>query len=143
MEHKAEREADYIWKTRPILVQSRSRDYKFRSGLTGNVVRLGRAISQRLPNEAHQRQIERALHHAGPYMPIIFEACQEGQLSYEYRHGSTSNGAFTYSLAAAFRDLTAAAKPFTFKEVNDLATKKLAALSFAQQPNLVWGRRPN
>ena len=37
------------------------------------------------------------------YRPILIEACQEKQYSYEYRHGVTAYGAFTYSLAKAFR----------------------------------------
>src|SRR5262249_26085584 len=37
--------------------------------------------------------------HAGPYLPIIYEACKEQELAYEYRHGVTSYGAFTYSLS--------------------------------------------
>lgn len=37
------------------------------------------------------------------YMPIILQACQEGQKAFEYRHGSTPHGAFTFSLVRALR----------------------------------------
>jgi hypothetical protein len=33
----------------------------------------------------------------GPYLPLIIEACQEKEFSYEYRDGATSYGAFTYA----------------------------------------------
>ncbi len=42
--------------------------------------------------------------HMGPFLPIILQACQEEQLAYEYRHGVTSYGAFSYSLAQILRD---------------------------------------
>ena len=37
----------------------------------------------------------------GPYLPLIIEACGEDEFSYEYRHGATSHGAFTFSLATS------------------------------------------
>lgn len=36
----------------------------------------------------------------GPHLPVIIEACGEGEKSYEYRHGAVSHGAFTYSLGS-------------------------------------------
>ncbi|MFN0066784.1 MAG: caspase family protein [Limisphaerales bacterium] len=39
----------------------------------------------------------------GAYMPIMLQACQEGQKAFEYRHGSTPHGAFTFSLVRALR----------------------------------------
>lgn len=39
----------------------------------------------------------------GTYMPILLQACQEGQKAFEYRHGSTPQGAFTFSLVRALR----------------------------------------
>ncbi len=44
------------------------------------------------------------LDHYGPYLPVIIQACQEDELAYEYRHGVTSYGAFSYSLAQMLRD---------------------------------------
>src|SRR3954469_24432542 len=40
----------------------------------------------------------------GPYLPVLLEACGENQLAYEYRHGVTSYGAFTYALTQTLRN---------------------------------------
>jgi metacaspase-1 len=61
-------------------------------GSTGATYRLGRAVAlRRLPNRKYDRE-RRALHHHGPYLPVILEACQEQELAYEYRDGATSYG---------------------------------------------------
>lgn len=65
--------------------------------------RIGRAISLRSMAKKQYDATRKTLKHHGPYLPIILEACQEEQLSYEYRHGTQSYGAFTYSLAATLR----------------------------------------
>ena len=37
-----------------------------------------------------QRDLRETEHgHKGPYLPLIFEACQEDQYAYEYRDGVT------------------------------------------------------
>ena len=36
-------------------------------------------------------------------MPVLLQACQANQLSYEYRDGVTSYGAFTFALTTALR----------------------------------------
>jgi hypothetical protein len=73
-------------------------------GTEGRTYRIGRAVSLRgLPKPSLQSE-RRALRHKGPYLPIIIEACQEQQLSYEYRDGATSYGAFTFSLAKVLRE---------------------------------------
>lgn len=45
----------------------------------------------------------RELAHHSPYLPVILQACEEDQLAYEYRHGATPYGAFSYSLAQTLR----------------------------------------
>jgi hypothetical protein len=62
-----------------------------------------RATSLRTMAKKQYDATRKTLKHHGPYLPIILEACQEEQLSYEYRHGTQSYGAFTYSLAATLR----------------------------------------
>lgn len=73
------------------------------SGASGNVWRLGRAMNLRTLPHARYDQVRQAQGHRGPYLPIIFQACQENEYSYEYRHGVTSYGAFTYCLAKNLR----------------------------------------
>jgi hypothetical protein len=67
------------------------------------------------------------------YLPTLLEACGEGQVSYEYRHGSVSYGAFTYSLAKNLR----AHRKATFTQLIDRTRQSLKALGFDQRPELV------
>jgi len=67
-------------------------------------------------------------------MPIIFEACGEEQLSYEYRHGATSYGAFTFALAKNLR--AARARP-TYQQLIDKTNHTLKSLSYDQTAQAV------
>jgi hypothetical protein len=59
-------------------------------GARGDTYRLGRGVSLRgLRDRVYDRERE-ALRNKGSYMPVLMEACQEDQLSYEYRDGATS-----------------------------------------------------
>ncbi|CAN7624127.1 caspase family protein [Phenylobacterium sp. LjRoot225] len=69
----------------------------------------------------------------GPYLPLIIEACGEEELSYEYRHGATSHGAFTYSLAAILRDK----QKISFNELIRLTGSRLKDLRYDQQPKIL------
>jgi hypothetical protein len=110
-------------------------------GEKGATYRIGRAVSLRgLPNIAYDREC-RALRHHGPYLPIIIEACREQELSYEYRDGATSYGAFTYSLAKALRDARGAGRNPSFQALVGLTAARLRALNYEQTPSLVGPRR--
>jgi hypothetical protein len=74
--------------------------------------------------------------HAGPYLPLIFEACDEGEYAYEYRDGVTSYGAFTYFLTKALFDAGLVGKKFTFQALSDDVAKRLADY-YDQKPRLV------
>ncbi len=77
------------------------RDY---FGEGGSKSRLGRASLLRCESEAEYRRNKRAADGpVGPYLPLIVEACREHELSFEYRHGVHSYGAFTYALATQLR----------------------------------------
>jgi hypothetical protein len=82
----------------------------------GATERLGRGSSvRRMPEIQYQAtKDQRAEIASGPYLPLIIEACAEDQLSYEYRHGSTSYGVFTYCLAETLRRLKG---QVTFKDL--------------------------
>jgi hypothetical protein len=109
-------------------------------GSTGASYRIGRAVSLRgLPNRAYDREC-RALKHRGPYLPVILEACQEAQLSYEYRDGATSYGAFTYSLAKVLRESRSAGTNPSFRALVRLTAARLRALDYDQTPALIGPR---
>jgi hypothetical protein len=93
--------------------------------------KLGRGMRARvLPNALYRRL---PADRRGPYLPVILEACQEGSLSYEYRDGVTSYGAFTYSLVKNLR-----AQPrSTFNQVLNRTTKTLEHLGYKQLPQIL------
>jgi hypothetical protein len=63
----------------------------------------------------------------------VIEACQEAELAYEYRHGVTSYGAFTYSLA----DILRRRKRITFDGLVRETGKRLTKLGYDQRPGLL------
>lgn len=69
----------------------------------------------------------------GPYLPLIIEACGEGELSYEYRHGAVSHGAFTFSLAAILRER----KKITFEDLVERTAERLKSLDYDQRPQVL------
>ena len=69
----------------------------------------------------------------GPYLPLIIEACGEDEFSYEYRHGATSHGAFTYSLASILRKQ----KSITFEELVARTRQQLLDLQYDQEPRIL------
>jgi hypothetical protein len=69
----------------------------------------------------------------GPYLPLIIEACREAELSYEYRHGASSYGAFTFALALELRKR----KSISFKRLIDVTGDKLAELGYEQRPQIL------
>lgn len=97
--------------------------------------RLGRASLLRMQTEAQYRQVKRRAGSAkiGPYLPLIIEACKEDQFSYEYRHGVTSYGAFTYALCLELRKR----KRISFKRLVEVAAAKLAELGYEQDPQIL------
>lgn len=69
----------------------------------------------------------------GPYLPVMLEACEEGKLSYEYRDGVTSYGAFTYAMVKNLR----AHPRSSFAQVLERTRKSLSTLGYAQVPQLL------
>jgi hypothetical protein len=99
--------------------------------------RLGRGVALRgLPNGRYDRE-RRELKHKGSYLPIIVEACQEQELSYEYRDGANSYGAFTFSFAKVLREARGAQRNPNFRTLTRLTTDRLKALGYKQTPSLV------
>jgi hypothetical protein len=108
-------------------------------GEEGDVNRLGRSVELRQENK-HFDNARKDYDHEGPFMPIIVQACQEKQFSYEYRHGVQSYGAFTYSLELMMRNAQKEKQRITWnKLVRDIGTK-LRKLEYEQKPELVCAR---
>ena len=130
-----------MWRKRelptPNASLARSPDGAAYLGENGSTYRLGRGVPLRgLPNRAYDRE-RKALGHKGPYLPIIFEACREEQFSHEHRDGAASYGAFTFSLARSLRDRRALGRNPDFTALLRLATRKIRALRYDQDPCLV------
>jgi len=71
-----------------------------------------------------------------PYLPMILEACAEGELSFEYEHGSHSYGAFTYTVARILRQHRARGRTLSFRALVALAAAELPRLGYRQTPHL-------
>lgn len=109
-------------------------------GRDGATRRLGRASMLRGLSSAQYARLKKGVRSSqpiGPYLPLIIEACGEGQLSYEYRDGATSHGAFTYSLASILRREKAAGRSVTFEDLVDKAGAQLVDLKYDQTPQIL------
>jgi hypothetical protein len=104
-------------------------------GEDGASTRLGRASLVRDQSEREYRELKRKAGspRVGPYLPLIIEACQEREFSYEYRHGVTSYGAFTYSLCLELRRR----RRISFKRLVEVTTERLKRLGYAQRPQIL------
>jgi len=103
-------------------------------GSNGATLRLGRAALLRTaPQEIYKEAAAKAEEPIGPFLPLIIQACEEKQLSYEYRHGATSYGAFTFCLASILRKDPG----LTFQQLVERVREKLAELGYQQTPAIL------
>lgn len=104
-------------------------------GKSGATQRLGRASMLRGLSSAQYAQLKKKDKNVarGPYLPLIIEACAEEQFSYEYRHGATSHGAFTFSLNSILRK----EQNITFEKLVAKTKERLADLQYAQDPQIL------
>lgn len=110
-------------------------------GKNKNTHRFGRAIS--LWSEAdHFQKAKKDYGAKGPYLPLIIEACQESEYSYEYKHGVTSYGAFTYCMSTILREATKAGKSskLSFNALVEKAGARLKELGYQQTPQVIGPR---
>jgi len=109
-----------------------NRDY---FGSSGSVARLGRASMLRGTDNQEYSTLRKETDNkpVGPYLPLIIQACQEDELASEYRHGATSYGAFTYSLASILRRK----EDVTFNRLLKLTTTQLKDLQYDQRPQML------
>ena len=97
-------------------------------------VRLGRSALLRVSDQKSYDHAKKARGApTGPFLPVIIEACGEEQFSYEYRHGATSYGAFTFCLTSILRK----EKNITFRRLVELATERLERLGYHQKPQIL------
>jgi hypothetical protein len=133
-----------MWVPRDFPVLNRSladkkngADYLGRNGATR---RLGRAMMLRTKPDKEYDRTRTELDHFGPYLPILLEACQEQEFSYEYRDGAMSYGAYTFCMAKVLREHRSRGVPLSFKKLNELVTQKLHRLKYNQTPDLVGAK---
>jgi hypothetical protein len=107
-------------------------------GEDGAVSRLGRASAlRRMSRGEYEKQKEAADGEpVGPYLPLLIEACAEKELAFEYRHGVTSYGAFTYTLATLLRR----GEQPTFAKLVELVGAQLAEQGYRQRPQILGPR---
>ena len=118
----------------------RSADREAWTGSSGAVRRLGRASALWLPTDRDYRRALKATGHKGPYTPVLLEACAEGESAYEYRHGVTSHGAFTFALCAVLREAARrrTRRPLTFSGlIEQTAARIRAVVADPQYPQLL------
>lgn len=112
-------------------------DYFGRDGATK---RLGRAAMLRGLTAGKYNRLKKEAAKSrpvGPYLPLIIEACAEEQFSYEYRHGATSHGAFTFSLASILRREKAVKRSINFDQLVAKVRDQLAELKYDQTPQIL------
>lgn len=110
-------------------------------GSNGATRRIGRASMLRGLSDTQYERLKRKDRNGplarGPYLPLIIEACGEDEFSYEYRHGATSHGAFTYCLANILRRNHGA---LTFDGLIAKVSQELVDLQYDQRPQLLGPR---
>jgi hypothetical protein len=73
-------------------------------GNSGNTRKLGLALSLRNKDDKTYQDLCSSSGHRGPYLPIIFEACEEGESAYELSSGNLKQGVFTYYLLQTVKE---------------------------------------
>jgi hypothetical protein len=128
------------WQPRPLkqflpdLEASKRAAYVDKSGDT---LKIGRAVQLRdLPNTVYD-DVRKLREHKGPYLPLVLEACQADQFSYEHANGSTVNGAFTFELVSEYRAASRRKSVTTFLRLTQRVGTRLKALGYAEAPQIV------
>jgi hypothetical protein len=132
--------AEQTWKQRALPPAAQAITAEQRPafvGRSGAKVRLGRGIGLRQSERHTYNRVREQLDHKGPYLPVILEACGEDQLAYEYKHGVTPYGAFTYLLTNRLRLRRVQGKTPTFATLIQDVNKGLTGLSYPQKAAVV------
>lgn len=135
--------AEQMWVEREFVAFNRdfSRKAEDRRAFFGDNLatsRIGRAAPLRVGDVKDYETAKKASDGpVGPYLPLIIEACGEAQYAYEYRHGVTSYGAFTFCLTSILRQ----EKTLSFRRLVELATERLVRLGYDQKPQILGPAR--
>jgi len=126
---------------RASLIAGRKK-HKGMFGDAGDISRLGCTADLRAADREFTRSTK-AFKHYGPYMPVLLQASQEKQYSYEYRHGTQSFGAFTYILNKTVRRKMTkpTGNPPTWTQLMRTVARELKELHYDQTPALVCPRK--
>ena len=137
--------ADEMWIPRDFVPQNKDLARKKRAeyvGKSGAKLRLGRAVALRQLPDREYDSVRAELGHFGPYLPVIVEACGEDELSYEYRHGAISQGAFTWSLVRFLRNRRKAKQPLmSWDALIRAVGRTLAKLDYDQKPQVIGPKK--
>lgn len=129
-----------VWKARAPKVPNKSlwkgKGGQQYLGKTGSNRRLGRATDLRALDNRNYNDLRKRFGHHGPYLPVILQACQEDELAFEYRHGVTPYGAFTYALVQELRAVGPGHET-SFVALGRAAARRLRDMGYDQRPDLV------
>lgn len=103
-------------------------------GEAGATLRLGRGVSLRVVTDREYNRTRKELGHKGPFMPVVYEACGEAEFAYEYQHGATSYGAFTYAVVTALRRRGRVDQQVSFADLLKQTARTLRELRYDQHP---------
>ena len=135
---------EQMWEARNFPSSNRSladkKDGHSYLGVNGSTRRMGRAATLRTQPNQEYNATRKTLGHHGPYLPILLEACQEQEFSYEYRNGATSYGAYTFCMAQVLRANRANKLNPSFESLNAEVSEKLHRLKYNQTPVLVGAK---
>jgi metacaspase-1 len=112
-----------------------SKQKKALLGSNGATIKLGRGVPLWSEHQNYEKAA-RKYGHMGLYMPLVIEACNENEFSYEYKHGPISFGAFTWVLSGLIRKHSSKSKRFNFEKIVAEATSELKSLHYQQTPQI-------
>lgn len=123
-----------MWADRP---PADTRAGNILGGPLPELTRLGESRVLRPSNRKRYVAVRERKGHLGPYQPLVIAACKDTEFAFEYRHGVTSYGAFTFALTSTLRDVRSTATgTLTYTDLMTRVGKKLKSLRYDQTPNM-------
>ncbi|NNM29992.1 MAG: caspase family protein, partial [Akkermansiaceae bacterium] len=102
--------------------------------------RLGQAMTLREYGPGGRdrfRKLAKSRGHRGPYMPTLWYACQEREFAMEYRQGSASYGAFTWSFVRLVREIRKQQEIRSASQIEKHLQSRVQAINPSQMPHLI------
>lgn len=105
-------------------------------GQKSNIYKLGRGVS--LWGDIYDFENAKKTYLTnGAFNPIVLQACAENEYAYEYRHGVTSFGAFTYAFTTRLRQYKLSNSKASLSTLVAQTSDLLKELQFNQKPQIV------